>query len=176
MNPWPQWAQDDRIGEIEILDHGLQLPAVAFGDLAAEDHRELGRLPIVRLASSRRSPKASRPPPMEDQVVAILDLGKEQAMAAAGASCRSRAEKNGVKLASRFSPQRAISLAVRESARFWSRCGPGFSGRNWCISGTRCPRPQLIGQPVVLVEADTAEKGKYGQSRTNLRPQAQSFT
>ena len=35
-------APDDGIGEIEILDHGLELTAVAFGDLAAEDHRELG--------------------------------------------------------------------------------------------------------------------------------------
>jgi len=38
-------AADNRIGQIQVLDHGLQLAAIAFGDFAAEDHRDLVRLP-----------------------------------------------------------------------------------------------------------------------------------
>ena len=37
-------AADDRVGEIQILDHGLQPATIAFRDLTTEDHRDLVRL------------------------------------------------------------------------------------------------------------------------------------
>src|SRR5215813_1054626 len=72
-------AADDRVREVQVLDHRLQLAAVALGDTSTEDHGDLIRLtdgpvgiqqPLAQIIESR--------PPMEDQVVAVLDLGKEQ--------------------------------------------------------------------------------------------------
>ena len=37
-------AADHRVGQIHVLDLGLQLAAVLLGDLAAEDDRDLVRL------------------------------------------------------------------------------------------------------------------------------------
>lgn len=37
-------APDDGIRQVKVFNLGLQFPAVAFGDLTAEDRRDLGRL------------------------------------------------------------------------------------------------------------------------------------
>ena len=78
-------AADHGVGQVHILDFGLQLAVMTLGHLAAEDRGDLIRLPdgpvgveepIAKLVECRAS--------MEDQVVAELDLGEEQAMFAAG--------------------------------------------------------------------------------------------
>jgi hypothetical protein len=52
-------AGDHGIGQVHVLDLGLQLAPIVLGDLAAEDDRDLVQPPMVRLASSRRSPSMS---------------------------------------------------------------------------------------------------------------------
>ena len=78
-------AADHRVGQVHVFDLGLQLAAIALGDLAAEDRGDLVRLadgpvgveePLAELVE--------RGAAMEDEVVAELDLGEEQPVLAAG--------------------------------------------------------------------------------------------
>jgi hypothetical protein len=74
-------AADDGVGEIEVFDHRLQLAAVALADLAAKDGGDLMRLADGAIGVQEalfQSVQASAA--AEDEIVAILDLGKEQAM------------------------------------------------------------------------------------------------
>src|SRR5262249_39950000 len=156
-------APDDGVGEIEILDDGLQLAAVAFGDLAAEDHRELAGLADRAVGIQQALAQGvERRPPMEDQVVAILNLGKEQAMAAAGVLPLPDGEERGearqpLLPAAREIPRGEGVSEVLEPARV-----PAFQEGIGALLEVDALRPQLSGQPVVLVEADTGRKGPSG--------------
>ena len=68
-------AADYGIGQVHVLDLGLQLASIVLGDLAAEDHRDLIRLSdgsigvektLAELVQGRAA--------TEDEVVAELDL------------------------------------------------------------------------------------------------------
>jgi hypothetical protein len=89
-------APDHGMGEVEILDDGRQLPVIAAGDPAPEDHRELVGLadgaigvqpPLAKFVESG--------PPVKDQVVAVLNLGEEQPMPTAGLGAFPRGEERG---------------------------------------------------------------------------------
>ncbi len=78
-------AADHRVGRCMCFDFGLQLAVMELGDFAAEDGGDLVWLadgpvgveePLAELVE--------RGAAMEDQVVAELDLGEEQAVLAAG--------------------------------------------------------------------------------------------
>jgi hypothetical protein len=78
-------AADDRIGQMQVLDFGLQLAAIELADLAAEDGGDLVRLadgaigveePLAQLVEGCAA--------TEDQIVAELGLREEQSMPAAG--------------------------------------------------------------------------------------------
>lgn len=89
-------AADDRIGQVHVIDLGLQLAAVPFGDPAAEDGGDLGRLadaaigieqPLAELVESGTA--------VEHKVVAELGLGEEQAMLTAGVLALGCGEERG---------------------------------------------------------------------------------
>src|SRR5262245_58173426 len=72
---------DDVVGQVEIFDEGLELPAIAGGDLATEDGGELRRLPdgagrIEESVAERVEGGAA----LKNQVVAVLDLRDKQPM------------------------------------------------------------------------------------------------
>src|SRR6516225_9802002 len=52
-------AADNRVGQIHVFDFGLQLAAILLGDLATKMTVILFGWPMVRLASSSRSPSLS---------------------------------------------------------------------------------------------------------------------
>jgi hypothetical protein len=74
---------DDRVGQVHVLDLGLQLAAILFADLATEDDGDL-----VRLADGAVGVKETltefveRGATVKDQVVAELDLREEQSVLA----------------------------------------------------------------------------------------------
>ena len=74
---------DHRIGQVNVLDLGLQLAAILFGDLAAEDDSDLVRLadgPVdVEQAFAQFVERGAA---TKDQIVAEFDLGEEQAVLA----------------------------------------------------------------------------------------------
>jgi hypothetical protein len=72
---------------MQILDHGLELAAVALRDTSPEDRGDFVRLPDRSIGIQEPLAEAieSRPP-MEDQVVAVLDLRDEQPVLTAGPS------------------------------------------------------------------------------------------
>ena len=77
-----------------ILDLGLQLAAIVAGDLPAEDDGDLvgpadGAVGIEQAFAER----VQRGPPVKDQIVAILDLGEEQPVPAAGVFALPRGEE-----------------------------------------------------------------------------------
>ena len=72
-------AADDRVGEIEIFDHGLQFAGMVLLDLTAKDDADFiglsnGAVGIDQPLTELIDGGAAR----EDQIVAIFDLGKEQ--------------------------------------------------------------------------------------------------
>lgn len=74
-------AADDGVREIEVFDHRLQLAAITLADLAAKDGGDLMRLADGAIGVQEAlSQSVQASPAAEDEIVAILDLGKEQAM------------------------------------------------------------------------------------------------
>ena len=72
-------AADHGIGQVHVLDLGLQLAAIVLGDLAAEDDRDLVRPSDgsigVKQAFAEHVQCCTAP---KDEVVAELDLREEQ--------------------------------------------------------------------------------------------------
>jgi len=116
-------AADHGIGQVHVLDLGLQLAPIVPGDLAAEDDRDL-----VRLSDGSIGVKQAFAEHVEcctatkDEVVAELDLREEQPVLAAAFS-RSVALKKGVRWASHFWPQVTRCRGVSESASSCRRSG-----------------------------------------------------
>ena len=80
-------AADDRVGQLDVFDDGLQLAAILLGHLASKDGGDLvgladGAVGIQQTFAESIQSGAT----MEDEVVAVLHLSKKQAMLAAGLS------------------------------------------------------------------------------------------
>jgi hypothetical protein len=69
---------DDWVGQIHVFDLGLQFATVLFGDLAAEDDRDLVRLTDGAVGVEETVTEfVECSAPVEDQVVAVFDLREE---------------------------------------------------------------------------------------------------
>jgi len=78
-------AADHRVGQVHVLDLGLQLAAIALGDLAAEDGGDLVRLADGAIGVEKPlAESVEGGAAMEHEIVAELGLGEEQPMPAAG--------------------------------------------------------------------------------------------
>ena len=78
-------AADDGIGQVHVLDLGLQLAAIVLGDLATEDDGDLVRLPDGSIGIEQAFAEIVQCcTTTEDEVVAVLDLREEQPVLAAG--------------------------------------------------------------------------------------------
>lgn len=102
---------DDGIGQIEVLEHGWQLSAVSLSNFAAENDRDLVRLAngAVGIQQSLAQFIEGRAA-MEDEVIAILDLGKEEAMLTTGLFALSLGEEGGESI-------QPLAAAVQQVAR-----------------------------------------------------------
>jgi hypothetical protein len=71
----PVMRANDRIGQVEILDHGLELASVAFGNPATKDHRQFRRLADrpIRIEEALAQ-SVQRRAAAEDQVVAVFHI------------------------------------------------------------------------------------------------------
>jgi hypothetical protein len=71
-------SADDRVGQVDVLDLGLQLAAVMLGDFAAEDDGDLVRLTDGAVGVEETLTQlVERGATVKDQVVAVLDLREE---------------------------------------------------------------------------------------------------
>ena len=87
-------AADHRVGQIKVLDYRLQLAAVEFRDFAAEDRGDLVWLPDGAVGVEEPFTELVEcDASTEDEVVAKLDLGEEQAMLASVFSFSRREER-----------------------------------------------------------------------------------
>jgi hypothetical protein len=73
------------LGRSEVLENGLQLAAILFRDLAAEDHGDLigltdGGVGVQQSFAQCIAGNAT----MENEIIAILDLSKEETMLTTG--------------------------------------------------------------------------------------------
>ena len=73
-------ASDDRIRQVEVFDQRFELAAIALRDLATEDGREFrgladGAIGVKQTCAERIEGGAA----LEDQVVAIIRLGRKTA-------------------------------------------------------------------------------------------------
>ena len=72
-------AANHRVRQIHIFDHSLEFPAVVLGHLATEDHGDLVRLANGSIGVQQPfSQSVQSGAAAEDQIVAKLDLGKEE--------------------------------------------------------------------------------------------------
>lgn len=77
-------AADHRVGQVHVFDLGLQLAAVLFGDLAAEDDGDLVRLADGPVGVEQAFAQfVERGAATKDQIVAEFDLREEQPVPAA---------------------------------------------------------------------------------------------
>src|SRR3984885_12694197 len=78
---------NDGIGQIEVLEYSLQLTAIVLGDLAAKDHGDFVGLTDGAVGVQESLPQGIEgSSAMENEIIAILDLRKEQAMLTASLS------------------------------------------------------------------------------------------
>src|SRR6266403_4072319 len=76
---------DDRVGQVEVFDHGLELAPIPSGHLAAEDGRNFVRLADRSVGIEQALSQAIQGgAPVEEEIVAVLHLGEEQPVRAAG--------------------------------------------------------------------------------------------
>src|SRR6266566_7528671 len=154
-------AANHRVGEVQVLDHRLQPPAISPRDLAAEDHRDLLRLADGAVGIQQPLAQGIEGgPPMEDQVVAILDLGKEQPVLAAGVDVLLLGEEWSE--AGQPLLPAARQVACRQGVRQLLQPFrvPAFQEGVATLLEIDPLRPQLIRQPVVLVQTNAGGKGK----------------
>jgi hypothetical protein len=116
-------AADHGIGEMEILDDGLQFSVMMTGDPAAEDEGQFvgltnGAIGIEEPLFEGIDGSATT----ENEVIAELGLGKEQTMLNSSVLSLLGVKK-GVKRASHFWAQETRTSAVRESASCCRACG-----------------------------------------------------
>jgi hypothetical protein len=156
-------AADHRIGLVHVLDLGLHLAAIVLGNLAAKDHCDLvrpsdGSIGIEQTLANLVQGRAAT----EDEVVAEFDLREEQPVAAPRLLSLSRGEKGG-------EMRQPLSAACHQVSRN-ERVGE-------CLQAIGCRAfeegigellesdavlAQAIGQPMVLIEADTGGEWKVG--------------
>lgn len=87
-------AADDGIGQMHIFDLGLQLTGVTARDLPSEDDGNLVWPPDGAIGIEQTFAHGIQcGPAVKDQVVAVLDLSKEEAVPAAGISALAGCEK-----------------------------------------------------------------------------------
>src|SRR5258706_12204438 len=111
-------AANHRVGQVHVLDLGLQLAPIVLVDLATEDHGDLVRLADCSIGIEQALAEIIQcGTTREDEVVAVLDLREEQPMLAA------LAVKKGVRCASHFWPQVTRSRGVSELASSCRRSG-----------------------------------------------------
>ena len=89
-------AADYGIGQVHVLDLGLQLAPIVLGDLAAEDDRDLvrssdGSIGVKQAFAEHVQCGAAT----EDEIVAELDLREEQPVLAARPLALTCAEEGG---------------------------------------------------------------------------------
>jgi hypothetical protein len=156
-------AADDRIGQMQVLDFGLQLAAIELADLAAEDGGDLVRLadgaigveePLAQLVEGGAA--------MEDQIVAELGLREEQSMPAAGffpLRCGEERREAGKPLLA------ATDKIVRGQliGEFLQPFGVGATHEGV----RRLPEVDAflahpVGEPMMLVEADPRRERQVG--------------
>lgn len=154
-------AADDRIGQIQIFDHGFQLTPILPGYPATEDGGDLvgltnGAIGIQQTFSHRIQSGS----PVEDQVVAVLDLSKEKTMLAAGvpAFCfrKERCEIRQPFLAAgqQISGRQGIGEFLQSPGV--TTLQKGIGARTEVDAFLAHP----VGEPVMLIKADSRGEGK----------------
>src|SRR6266481_8165768 len=156
-------AADDRVGQLDIFDHGLQFAAVELGELATEDGGDLiwladGAISVEQsLAETVQGRTAA-----EDEIVAVLHLGKEQPMLAPSLAAFLLGEEGGKGAEPFLGANQQIAASERVS-QLLQALGIGTVEES---VGTLLERDsflaQAVGQPVVLIEADSGREREVG--------------
>src|SRR5262249_49282351 len=149
------------IGQVHVLDLGLQLAPIVLGDLAAEDNRDLVRLSDGSIGVKQAFAKHVQCcTATKDEVVAELDLREDQPVLAARLLALSCAEE-GCELR-----QPPLATANQMSRRqrvgeFLQTIGRGaFQEGIGALLESDAILAHAIGQPMVLIEADTGGERK----------------
>src|SRR5262252_1598526 len=118
--------------------------------------------PMVRLASSRRSPRLSRAARRRKMRLSQYSTCEKNSRCWQPACSRSREVKKGVRWVSHFWPQVTRSRGLSELASSCRRSGAAHFKKALasCLNPTSFA--QAVGQPMVLVEADAGGERKVG--------------
>ena len=156
-------AADHRIGQVHVLDLGLQLAAIMLGDLATEDDGDLVRLADGSIGVEQTFAElVQRGAATEDQVVAELDLREEQPVLAARMFSLSCGEE-GCEMRQPF-------LTAGHQIPRGERVGEFLQAIGCCafqegigdLLEIDAFLTHAVRQPMVLIEADTGGERKVG--------------
>src|SRR5215475_8399939 len=118
--------------------------------------------PMVRLASSRRSPRLSRAARRRKMRLSQYSTCEKNSRCWQPACSRSREVKKGVRWVSHFWPQVTRSRGLSELASSCRRSGAAAKSGIGELLESDVVRAQAVGQPMVLVEADAGGERKVG--------------
>src|SRR5712692_7026410 len=167
--PMTVMGANDRIGQVEILDHGLELAPIVFGDPAAKDHGQFRRLAnrAIGIEEALAESVQGRPA-AEDEIVAVFHLCEEEAMLTSMlplAWLKKRREGRQPLLTATLQVVRREGIGHFLQA---SRIAAAEEGVR-TLPERDALGPQFVRDPVMLIQADACGEGKV---RTHADEQA----
>src|ERR687892_269182 len=154
-------AADHGVRQMAIVNHRLQVSAVAAGDLAAEDHGELVWLPDCAVGVEQAGAEViERRAPVKDQIVAVLDLREEQAVPTASLGPLSRGKEGGEAGEPLLCTARDVSRGQGVGEFLKPLRGAAAQERIATLLEVDAVGAEPIGQPVVLVEVYPRREGE----------------
>lgn len=153
---------DDRIGELHIVDAAFELARMCSVDTATKDHGEFIGLSDLAIGIEQPlSQSVEACATVEDEVVAVFDLGEEELMP----------QSRMLFLRSEEQDELVQPLVDTATNLLWGQGigktlqGVGVATMNKGVATlfeADTEFAHLVGQPVVLVEIDTSGEGKVG--------------
>ena len=154
---------DDWIGQMQIFNYGLQLSWISGGDFAAKDHRDFIRLTDGAVGIQKALTQLiERGSPTKDQVVTILHPREEQAMLASGVFPLAFGEEGSETGQPLLATVQQIAGA-QGVGEFLEPVGmTAFQEGVGALLEVDVLLLELMGQPVMLVQADARREGEVG--------------
>src|SRR6266478_2869300 len=152
-----------RVWQAHVLDLGLQLASTLLGDLATEDHGDLVRLPDCPIGIEQALAKIIQcRTAMKDEVVAIFDLREEQPMLAARMLALPCSEEGREVCQPLLATAHQIARGERVGEFLQAIGNCAFQEGIGGLLESDAFLAHPVGQPMVLVEADTGGGWQVG--------------
>ena len=156
-------AANHRVGQVHVLDLGLQLAPIVLADPAAEDHGDLVGLSDCSIGVEQAFAEIVQcRAATEDEVVAKLDLREEQPVLAAGLLPLSCSEEGREARQPLLAAGQQVPRGERVGELLKALGRRAFDEGIGALLEVDALLTHAVGQPVMLIEADAGGERKVG--------------